>query len=247
MFNQQEIEVREFGGCCNTTAAVSSPVSEISNGPFDHSCYLNSFSARPPMRRRVAVVGAGLSGLVCAGRLLEAELGAEVEVLEARDRLGGRLLSPDGVDLGAAWIWPSDAALAALIQQLRLPTLPQHVAGTSLLQTATGAVVVFARDESPAGPSARRLTQGAASLAAALSKKLVAQGLKIELSCAVESIRVNSGRVEVVTRTAADETLRSAVYDAVVVAVPPRVAAASISFEPRLPEDKIRKMLSTPT
>lgn len=57
--------------------------------------------------RRVIVIGAGLAGLSAARDLVAA--GAEVAVLEARDRIGGRIWTshhwPDlPMDLGASWI-----------------------------------------------------------------------------------------------------------------------------------------------
>ena len=41
------------------------------------------------MSYRVCIVGAGVSGLRCAGVLLEH--GVEVVIVEARDRVGGRV------------------------------------------------------------------------------------------------------------------------------------------------------------
>lgn len=42
-----------------------------------------------PISRRVAVIGAGVSGLRCASVLLEN--GFDVTIFEARDRIGGRV------------------------------------------------------------------------------------------------------------------------------------------------------------
>jgi monoamine oxidase len=61
--------------------------------------------------RRVAVIGAGISGLAAA-QALAAE-GVEVTVYEARDRIGGRIWSNDALgvplDLGASWIHGASA------------------------------------------------------------------------------------------------------------------------------------------
>lgn len=56
---------------------------------------------------RALVIGAGIAGLAAARRLREA--GLEVIVLEARERIGGRIYTREhfgdgGIDLGASWI-----------------------------------------------------------------------------------------------------------------------------------------------
>ena len=60
-----------------------------------------------PTIRRVAVIGAGIAGLAAAAELRSAGV-CDVVVLEARDRLGGRIWTSDlgghPVDLGASWI-----------------------------------------------------------------------------------------------------------------------------------------------
>lgn len=51
----------------------------------------------------VGIIGAGLSGLRCADTLLQN--GARVTILEARDRIGGRVgISPAIRDLFAFWV-----------------------------------------------------------------------------------------------------------------------------------------------
>ena len=66
------------------------------------------------------VVGAGVGGLAAARAL--AAGGQDVVVLEARDRVGGRLHSlmhgEAGVDLGATWFWANEPRITRLIAEL---------------------------------------------------------------------------------------------------------------------------------
>lgn len=84
-----------------------------------------------PVEVDAVVVGAGISGLVAARDLHRA--GVTVCVLEARDRVGGKMhtVSLEGcaVDLGAHWVGPSQRRVHALLSELDIETEPQHLAG----------------------------------------------------------------------------------------------------------------------
>lgn len=72
--------------------------------------------------KRVIVIGAGIAGLSAARAL--ADRGVEVEVLEARDRIGGRVWTVDRLDLGAQWIHSTEGnPVTALCRQLGIPIL----------------------------------------------------------------------------------------------------------------------------
>ncbi|HEX8132549.1 MAG TPA: FAD-dependent oxidoreductase, partial [Actinomycetes bacterium] len=73
----------------------------------------------------VVVVGAGLAGLVAARDLVAG--GADVVVLEARDRVGGRTLTlpaADGtpIDHGGQWIGPTQDRIAAAAASVGVTT-----------------------------------------------------------------------------------------------------------------------------
>jgi monoamine oxidase len=85
----------------------------------------------------VVVIGAGLAGLVAARDLLAA--GKEPLVLDARERVGGRLLNEDigdgkVVEVGGQWIGPTQDRMAALAGEMGVETFPTWSQGENVLE-----------------------------------------------------------------------------------------------------------------
>jgi len=90
----------------------------------------------------VVVIGGGLSGLAAARTLVQHDSSLRVTLLEANNRLGGRVLSVKiqedekgkVFDLGAHWVGRSQTHVMSLMEEFNIKTRPQFLNGTKVMQ-----------------------------------------------------------------------------------------------------------------
>ena len=97
---------------------------------------------RGPLPRKVdvVVVGAGIAGLVAARKV--AREGRSVLLVEARNRVGGRVLNHElrggqVIEAGGAFVGPTQDHILRLARQLRVPTFPEYNTGRSVYVSST--------------------------------------------------------------------------------------------------------------
>lgn len=109
--------------------------------------------------RDVVIVGAGAAGLTAANDLRKA--GLSVAVLEARDRVGGRLWTDviDGamLEIGGQWVSPDQDALIETIAELGLATYPRYREGDSVYIGPDGEARRFTGEMFPVSPDTERV------------------------------------------------------------------------------------------
>lgn len=198
-------------------------------------------SLKMSVKTDVVVIGAGLAGLTCAMKLVEN--GVSCTVLDARHRLGGRIVAEKdrgAIDLGPAWTWPSnDVQLEALTGKVGVEIHPQRNNGKDL--RAPG--MVF-RSYWESG-TYRFAEHGTAKLVDAIAERIPA----VQLGSVVEKIAVSPDPMGPVTvqYRAEDNSTSEITARAVVIAAPPRVTRSKISFSPELPDSVSKIMETTPT
>ena len=183
-------------------------------------------------KKDLIIIGAGLSGLYIA-TLLKEEF--NIIIIEARDRLGGRILTENGHDLGPSWIWSHQKKILALISELNLELFSQYTKGDALYDSPEG---VQRFNAPPSAPSAR-MVGGLEMLVQALSSKLDAQ--MIHKNEQVQKVSYEKNIIKVKTST------KEYSVDYVLSTLAPRLAYDSIEYEPVLDAKIKQKLLETPT
>jgi len=202
------------------------------------------------LHTQVAIVGAGLAGLHAA-RLLRAAHVACV-LLEARDRLGGRILSADeagrpaadGFDLGPSWYWPRmQPAIAELVAELGLPAFAQHGDGDVLFERMSreGPQRYHADAQEPLS---FRLAGGTAALVHALARDLPREHVRFGARVTAMTLIGDGAELTIRRAGGATETL---VAGQVIAAVPPRLLEATVAFAPAQEAATARRWRGTPT
>jgi len=193
----------------------------------------------------IIIIGGGLSGLYIAWRLHQRQQNAVV--LEARDRCGGRILSPNlgqqansGVDLGPAWLWPQlQPRLGQLLAELDIELFKQYTTGDILYESDAWIVERYGGQSSH--DQSYRIAGGSQSLINRLTTRLPESALR--LNTRVTAISPGSKCLQA---THGDQSLEFTA-DRIILALPPRITQKNITFDPPLPGEINQLWSSIPT
>lgn len=199
---------------------------------------------------KIAIIGGGIAGLVAARDLTRA--GVDVVLIEARSRLGGRILtvdeagspSADGFDLGPSWFWPQmQPALGALVDELGLKAFPQHVSGDVVFERRPGETVQRYLPNT-IDQESMRIAGGTGAVIGALAKDLVPDS--ILLGRKVVALALAKSRVRI-SMEDAEGRLETIEAEQVLLALPPRLLADTVLFTPDVEPALVAQWQRQPT
>ena len=200
------------------------------------------------MQTDIFIAGAGLSGLALANALQQ--VNKPFLLADSRDRVGGRILSLESshnnqavtvADMGPSWIWPGQPRIAALLERLGIEIFEQYSSGLLVYEDESGQIRRDLDYSTMAG--SLRVKDGLGRLTRELAARLPDESM--QLSHRVTCLRRRQQGYEIDLEHPGGKLTLTA--SKIVLAMPPRVIAERIVFDPPLPELALQNLKATPT
>jgi monoamine oxidase len=174
----------------------------------------------------IIIIGAGLSGLLTGYRLKKE--GIPFKILEARNRVGGRINTVYGtnntpIEMGATWFTDQHKHLIALLEELGIDYFEQYMDSTVFFQPSSTSPIQSI--QIPSQPPSYRISGGTSNLINTLFQKLDKNDVLLNQS--VTDIKFHNNSVQVIAKEAFEG-------NKVILAIPPKLWAKNILFEPHL-------------
>jgi monoamine oxidase len=187
----------------------------------------------------ILIIGAGLSGLLIGYRLKKE--GIPFKILEARDRVGGRINTVYGtnntpVEMGATWFTNQHKHLITLLAELGIDYFEQYMDSTVYYQHAPNSPTQLI--QIPSQAASFRISGGTSKLINTLFQNLDKND--VLLNQAVTGIKFQNNSVQVIAK-------EIFVGNRVVLAIPPKLWAKRILFEPLIANELMNVAKQTHT
>jgi monoamine oxidase len=189
----------------------------------------------------VLIIGAGLTGLTLAYLLQKRNI--SVKIIEARQRIGGRIYTKKGADtttqeMGATWLSKQHTSLLTLLKEFNLAIFEQRMGRTAIYEpspTSAPQLVELPPNNDPSF----RIVGGSSELITVLKEQLVPESF--HLGEFVQAIEEVEGGVQVKTN------IQTLTASRVVSTLPPYLFYKKIAVQPALPESLTKIMGETHT
>jgi monoamine oxidase len=192
------------------------------------------------MKKKIIILGGGLSGIYLGYRLKKA--GFSIEILEANDRIGGRMYTKNTentkVELGAAWLWKYNAELLKVCNELDVSLFEQYMKGDALFEPTKKQTPQ--RFQVPKNQEiSYRIAGGTATILEKLSKGFLENELQLRQK--VTQIDATETSIKVVTKSS------TFTGDVVISTIPPQLLVNSVAFVSKLDANFIQIANNTHT
>lgn len=192
------------------------------------------------VRPKIAIIGGGLTGLTAA--YLLKKQGISATVIEARDRLGGRIhtkyLDGGAIEMGATWLGKKHIHLRKLLEELQWGIFEQWVGEYAFFEPNSMTPPQLVKLPDNQEPT-YRIKGGSSQLIRQLAAHL--EPSHIQLNQAVHAIRFLEEYVQIET---SEREFRA---DLVITTLPPSLLVRTIGFTPALPESLVTLAAKTHT